>query len=243
MFINTENNKKSDELKFLLRLLTNKLNQWVGDTIQVGSYGYDLDEIEPCIENEAVEYIDKGISIVEDLNRNFQSFNDLGSVKRLREAELYFSKDEYLKNYNFPNYKSYINPYFIAYIDLEDQLNDLFGKANDLFCRGFDSAGNTIHDLIFNFRRLNRAYFEKEEIKYEEYKFRALNIIEEARPILEQQRGYKKILGNLALFISIIGVFAFLVNKVVTGNFLFFEQTDSSKKLDEINNTVKLLNY
>lgn len=70
---------------------------------------------------------------------------------------------------------------------------------------------------------------------------RCTDAITSARPILEKHRGWKQILGNLALAVMGIGVLylaAGLINKALTENFLFFK-TDSANKIDQLEQSVK----
>jgi len=60
--------------------------------------------------------------------------------------------------------------------------------------------------------------------------------------VLEQHRGYKKLLGNLILLILTLGIAfiinKFIINKALNDHFLFFQKTDSAKQLDGISQLV-----
>ena len=190
------------------------------------------------------DVLKKGINLLINAKAFFESIDDLNSIKRLREVELVFSKNTVLRDFSFPKYRFYIDPVFLVYADIEIQLDTLFNKADDLTNRGFNDAGNVVHELIFNLKKLNRTYFQEKKIEkaeeYKKYKFAAINIIDGARPLLEQHRGYKEILTNLAALILTLGI-AFIVNKTVNGHFLFFQKTNSSEHLDKLDQCLSQL--
>jgi|HubBroStandDraft_6_1064221.scaffolds.fasta_scaffold619929_2 hypothetical protein len=65
--------------------------------------------------------------------------------------------------------------------------------------------------------------------------------LKDARKILETHRGWNHILANVALAIAGLGVFygvAVLINKARTGNFFFFQKTDSIKKIDHLEGSI-----
>ena len=88
---------------------------------------------------------------------------------------------------------------------------------------------------------MNRWHFEKKLIDPNDYKTRALAIIDKARPTLEQHRGCKKILVNLFLFLISLGI-AQASNKIVNNRFLFFPETKSSVLLTKLEDRVSQLN-
>lgn len=113
-----------------------------------------------------------------------------------------------------------------------NQLKEEKIKFNELV----DFAGG---GLPFNYY-LDIDSLDKAINKYEEYKSRALQIINETRPVLEQHLGYKEILGNLILLIVTLGA-AFIVNKVVNDRFLFFQKTNSSEHFDKFDQSISQL--
>ncbi len=63
-----------------------------------------------------------------------------------------------------------------------------------------------------------------------------------ARPQLETHRGWKRVLSYLLLIISVVGIYpviADIQHKKATGKHLPFFQTDSAKKMDDIEKTVE----
>lgn len=184
---------------------------------------------------EEIENLKEGIRILKAIQ--FKSVDDLVSVKRLREAELFFSKNDVSKDFKFPEYQSHINPAFLMYVEIEIQLDALDKKALELFHRGYKSAGEGASWIVFNLRNLNQWFFQENRIGYDDYRSRTIEVIHQNRSELDQHRGYKKLLGNLILLILTLGT-AFIVNKAFNGHFLFFQKTDSAEQLDNLNQTV-----
>ncbi|WP_010597603.1 hypothetical protein [Rickettsiella massiliensis] len=150
---------------------------------------------------ECIEMLNDGIKALE--NTQFASVDDFDSVKELLELEQFFSVRLRLRDFSFPEYQSCISPTLLFYAGIEVQLDTLEMKAYDLDYRGHHCAAIEAKGLVFNLHNLNRWYFSEGKIDYVDYKTRALQAINESRPILEQHRGYKQILGNLVLFIFI----------------------------------------
>jgi hypothetical protein len=190
-----------------------------------------------CAWPSKFESLNEGIKALENIL--FASVDDFGSVKELIEMEQFFLRSEILCCYTFPAYKSHINPMLYAYAEIEVQLDTLEMKSLDLACRGHSLAAAEIKGIAFEVRNLNRWYFSEKKIDYNDYKARALQAINEGRPVLEKHRGYKQILGNLALLILTVGT-AFLINKACTGHFLFFKQTESAKQINALNQTISI---
>lgn len=86
------------------------------------------------------------------------------------------------------------------------------------------------------------GYFEEKSIDPNEYKTRALAIIDEAKPILKEHRGCKRILTNLAALISTLGI-VFIFNKCVNNRFLFFPETKSSEQLTKLEHWIFKLDF
>lgn len=89
---------------------------------------------------------------------------------------------------------------------------------------------------------VNEKYLEllNKKIDIPTFKNKCTEAIEVARPKLEKHRGWKQVLGNLALAVVGVGVLyviAVLINKAVTGNFLFFK-TDSANKIDQLEQSI-----
>jgi hypothetical protein len=206
MPVNTLNNKKTETTKSLLEKFLIHLKEFKIRMERSGPYifyGHVYTH-----KNEIIA-TNEGIHRLENIQ--FESIDDFESVRKLRKTELWFSKNDVLMDFTFPDYKSQINPTFLTYVDIEIQLNILDRKALDLFRRHCNSADWETKYLIFDFKCLNRWYFEEKIINYDEYKSRSLTFINETRPVLEQHRGYKKLLRNLVLLILTLGT-AFIIN-------------------------------
>ena len=96
------------------------------------------------------------------------------------------------------------------------------------------AAQNEATKLLHGLKKAATSYFNTPMIEnYALFKHNCSRYITIARIELNQHRGWKQILGNLALAITGLGllyVIAGFINKSYTGNFLFF-QTDTSKKI------------
>ena len=228
MPVNTLNNEKTNSIKESLAELLNQLKgvkRTFNEVVEFAGIGL------PFPFHFDIGALNKGIHTLERLK--FTSVDDLDSVKKLRESELFFLKTDGLKEFKFPDYKSQIEPTFLIYVGIEIQLDRLSKKTDDLYRRGYHSEGIIAKGVETELKKLNHWFLEEKRIDDDDYKTRALTVIDEARPILAQHRGCKKILGNLTLLILTLGT-AFIVNKTINGHFLFFQKTDSAKQLDEI---------
>lgn len=188
-----------------------------------------------------LESINLGMQSIKNIK--FESVDNIDSVKKLKKAELFFSKTyfKFLENFKFSYCTSKISPDFLTYADIEIQLDAFDRKALDLLHRGCSLEGKEASWVIINLRNLNEWYFIDKKIEADFYKSRALELIRHAQPILDHSV-YEKILGNLIVLILTVGT-AFVYNKAVNGHFLFFQKTDSAKQLDTISQTVAAVKY
>ncbi len=226
MIINAEIIKNTEEIGFAIIVLKHKLIKKKDIIIN----------IEPI----DLEIINKGITILDNIKHNFESVADLDSIEMLKHAELFFSQNAVLRDFIFPEYQSKIPLSLKILADIEIQLEVLSKKADDLQLRGFRSASLIAKGVVSDLKNLNQWRFKEKIIGYNDYKSRALAIISEAKPILEQHRGYKKLLGNLILLLLTLGC-AFIINKAVNNHFLFFRQTKSSEQLGKLDQIVSQL--
>lgn len=120
--------------------------------------------------------------------------------------------------------------------ELDDKDYHLSSTKNSFIYQEPSScAAELLDNLSTNYYRLINQTIDLNTFKRE-----SLDAINKARPVLEQHRGWKQILGNLALAVAGMGVIylvAGLLNKAVTGNFLFFK-TDSAHKIDQIEKSI-----
>jgi hypothetical protein len=124
------------------------------------------------------------------------------------------------------------------YLQIGRQLNELENKAKDLCDRQHTPASSKASTIVNVLRGLNRDCFIEKKIDYNTYKEKSLKLIHQERPELDKHRGYQQILANLLIFIVTLGT-AQLVNKAYNGNFLFFNSTDSAKKLDNLSQAIE----
>jgi hypothetical protein len=125
-----------------------------------------------------------------------------------------------------------------VYCQIDRQLSELENKAKDLRDRGHNEAFDKATTIVNALRELNRDYFTEKKIDYNTYKEKSLKLIHQERPELDKHRGCQQILANLLIFIVTLGT-AQLVNKACNGNFLFFNSTDSAKKLDNLSQAIE----
>ncbi len=121
----------------------------------------------------------------------------------------------------------------LAQFDAQMALID--GKRQELLNNQHVLAADAAELLHFKIAT-NFEDFLQHKIDHETFNTNCSDAMIEARVELEQHRGWKGFLGNLALAIFGLGVFyaaAALVNKAVNGNFLFF-RTDSANKVDQL---------
>lgn len=224
---------KNEEIEKSLEILLKQLEYAKRKELKYNlDFGGDLNFV-------VIYSLDEGIKNIE--NNEFDSVNDFQSIKELININLFFEKNYILNKFLFPNYKKYVDDNLLSHAVIDIQLDNLKFKSNDLIMRGHTYAAREIDLLIFHLRTLNKWYFVEGKIDGEDYKQRALKTINDSKPILEQHRGYKKIVGNLILFILTLGAI-FIIKKAITGEFLFFQKTDSAKQIksitENINNSI-----
>lgn len=128
----------------------------------------------------------------------------------------------------------------VIYAQINLQLNKLENKAINLRVRGHTLASTDAICIVKLLRGLNQDFFIDKKISYANYRSRALDIINQNRSVLDQHRGYKQILGNLLIFIATLGI-GQLINKACNHTFLFFNETDSKKRIDKLRDTIETM--
>ena len=123
------------------------------------------------------------------------------------------------------------------------QLFYLEGKAAELEFKSeeepfkYKTAATTARALYQKLdNELNVYCVNRTHATFEAFKANCHEAITAARPVLEQHRGLKQILGNILLAIGLFGVgyvVAGLVNLYVNDRFLFFK-TDSEDKINHV---------
>jgi hypothetical protein len=122
-------------------------------------------------------------------------------------------------------------------------LDRLEVKAGRLFKRGYQRDADFARNLVTTLREQIR-YLNAKHITAEKFEKNCLVAIEKAAPALQKHRGYGPLLGNLVLAVAGMGILylvAAAINKKVTGNFLFFKETQSGKLLQEAKKDVHRL--
>lgn len=236
-----DNNKKTEAIKKSLGELLIKLECRKQIIATSNAYIYIDDKIAPYDPRDKLELLNRATSLLSNLTRQFDSVDDFNSVKKLRQTELFF-KNPGLKDFSFLNYKSQIDPNLIDHVNIEIRLDKISKKAKSLDQRGYPSESIIAKDVVTELKKLNHWYFEEKSIDPNDYKTRALAIIDEAKPILKEHRGCKRILANLAALISTLGI-AFIVNKCVNNRFLFFPETKSSKQFTKLEHLILKLAF
>jgi hypothetical protein len=128
-----------------------------------------------------------------------------------------------------------------AYQQIEKALKILRLKTKELTLKGkkqanYLKAGIAATELLNSLEGLTEDYFLTKKIQPNRFILQAIKAMDKAKPVLEKHRGWKQIMGNIGLAIVGVGVgylVAGLLNKAITGNFLFFK-TDSALKLEKI---------
>ncbi len=126
-----------------------------------------------------------------------------------------------------------------------DQLNILGKKVKDLSERPkinqtIEPVYKLAEELHENLTQAAKDYIEDQKTSRSTFIATCTDLINTARPILEKHRTWSQVFANLALAIAGLGIgyaVASLINKAVTGNFLFFK-TDSAQKLDKLQHCI-----
>lgn len=122
---------------------------------------------------------------------------------------------------------------YLAQIEYSERV--LNAKAQQFLRRGFKEESRVAERLAADLHHHRIACFEQRKMTVTEFKMKMLEKINQAKPILSQHRGWKRVLANLVLAIVGFGI-GYLVaatcNKIVTNRFLFFARTDARQCLD-----------
>jgi hypothetical protein len=135
----------------------------------------------------------------------------------------------------------YHRPESQTFYDALEALNqNTKALTNDAACVHAAEKAEYCYAQLKNFAD---EYFdnEKNPAYYRRFQNESLKVINDVRPELEKHRGYKQILGNITLGILGLGVvygLACVINKAVTGNYLFFK-TASANILNNLESSFK----
>jgi hypothetical protein len=140
-------------------------------------------------------------------------------------------------------------------IDFYKQLQLIVDKIEDLKKRQLSAylVGDTIKgmqlatahqaatDLLAGLKAAATPYFaDPTQANYDIFEEQCDAHITKARVVLDQHRGWKQILGNIALAVLGLGVLYLIaggINKAISGNFLFF-QTDSAERINLVEKSI-----
>lgn len=126
---------------------------------------------------------------------------------------------------------------------MHNYLKELEEKKQNLDNRNCVSAKEAIEILLKAIGNEMNLYINSDDEEgdaqqlLDTFKENCLKHIDTANEVLQEHRGWKKILGNLAVFILSLGLGYLLatgINYYKNKQFLFFQETDSSKKLAEV---------
>ncbi|WP_324607133.1 Dot/Icm T4SS effector Wip [Legionella adelaidensis] len=127
-----------------------------------------------------------------------------------------------------------LHSYFLS------QLEAIKAKEQELRERNHSLAADRAQEL-YDYVKIQHTELMENKLDIKIFKDNCTRAIDTARLELEKHRGWKQVLGNLALAVVGLGVLyvaAGLVHKAMTGNFLFFK-TDSADKIDQLEESIK----
>ncbi|STY17362.1 hypothetical protein [Legionella quateirensis] len=138
-------------------------------------------------------------------------------------------------------FESLLNEFGTKIADLDARAINATNARNDTEAASLRRAHAVAQILLEDLVIAKSAYDARPTREnYKEFKNQCFDRIEKSRPVLEQHRGLKQLLGNIVLAVIGLGVVylaAAVINKAITGNFMFFK-TESAKIVDKIKNNV-----
>ncbi|WP_133141055.1 ankyrin repeat domain-containing protein [Legionella quateirensis] len=132
-----------------------------------------------------------------------------------------------------------------------DKINDLISRRDKLKPDSKDytllkEALNSANTLYYKLNKEKDTYLKQiTPESYEHFEKNCKEHINTARTVLDKHRGWSEFLVNLAIGITTLGVGLLIkgaVNLANNKSFLAVHQTDSSKKLDDIENSIQNAN-
>ncbi len=226
-------NEKAEQIKHSLEQVLHDLKRkrqdssertpYVANGHVIGSFA-NIKDI-----SDVIRLIEKILSIAVD---------SIEFIKNILKMENIFKESSTLKSYNLPNFKKNIPEKSLIHAMIDIKIDKLENKVKSLHSRGHHNAALKVDSIVKELRELNKEFFIDNNIKYSAYRDKSLYILNNETSELDIHRGYKKIIANLIVLISTLGT-AHIINKVTTGNLLFFKKTDSSYKRDDLINTIK----
>lgn len=137
----------------------------------------------------------------------------------------------------------YVYPFHLSRGNFIMQLDAIRVKGEQLIAKGHVKAGQTARNLVSTLEREAERFFKRESSTVE-FKSIYETEISKARVELEKHRGWKRVLGNLAIALGtlVVGfIVAGSIHKATTGRFLFFNNTRSKLMLDTLDSVTETL--
>ncbi|KTD32360.1 effector protein B, substrate of the Dot/Icm secretion system [Legionella moravica] len=117
--------------------------------------------------------------------------------------------------------------------EFDTQLSIISKKATKLRNYGHITAADKADQLYTNLTKLSQTYFPNPtEEAYVTFKNQTKDKIKNAHKILDKHRGWNRVLGNIGL--AILGFGILYLAAVVINRNVFFNKTDSTEKLDNL---------
>ena len=193
-----------------------------------------IDTFEKLVDHINQFGIDKDVESVKIIKKIFRQMDSETQIKRMDElAQLLTSKK--MSDLAVPLRRA------LEKSNINMQLRIIQAKLNQLQIESDPkkgekrevSAAKALHAAIT--KNVDEFFAENSQLSDDEFKKSCATIIEQHRPTLEKF-GWKEILRNLTfaiLGVGVIYVVAGLINKAMTGHFLFFRK-DLAKQVDRL---------
>lgn len=141
--------------------------------------------------------------------------------------------------------EKHVSEFDYSFALIKEGIRGLGDISADLYHRGHLDAYRTINELAASIESAIRDFSMLENktlLAWRRTQETISAAIAKADPVLCTHRGTKKVVGNIMLGILMCGVIyvaAILIKGAITGKFLFFSNTATSKKTHQIRNIVK----
>jgi hypothetical protein len=156
--------------------------------------------------------------------------DDVVPVTLPQETKKMYTQPE--KNSNEIVFNQLIESFQIQLKQIKDKETELEKKGHFKAAYKAQILHNTLQEAVTKLQ---------DKWDFETFNTDCRTAITRAKPELEKHRGWKKVLVNLALLVVGLGVLnmlAVVFNKKLTKNFLFVVETDSSHKLEQLEQAV-----
>jgi hypothetical protein len=127
------------------------------------------------------------------------------------------------------------------------EMTEFYGRVDELRCCAEESKHSdekkVAEQLANDLQEGANAYLsDHQKNAYIHFQQKCSALIKAAKPVLEKQRSWRQILQNLLLPILGLGIgyaVASMINKAITGNFLFFSKNNYLQKLHALEGVIK----